>query len=432
MNYQGQRIAIIDGIRTPFAKQASELKSLSAVDLGAFAIKSLMNRYNIQSNNIDMVVFGQVIPRSEAPNIAREVALIAGLGSHVDAFSVIRACATSQQAFVSAAQNILLGNGCSAIVGGADSASNIPFCWGTSIGRSAIDFYKAKLCLDKVKVIRQANLKQLIPFPPSISEFSTGFSMGQTAEQMAKTFAISRYDQDAFAHRSHTLAAKAWKNGKLEKQVATVYPKPYCSYLDHDNVLRDHSDLADYSKLRPIFDKRFGTVTAGNSTALTDGGGAIFIMREDRAKSQGLPILGYLRAYHFCSIDVKQNMLLGPAYAIPRALSSAGMSFNNIDVIEMHEAFSSQVLANLHCLSSTKFARECLHVDQPVVGDIDISKINHQGGSLAYGHPFAATGARLITQTLYQLKHRGGGIGLVSSCAAGGIGSAMILEAENE
>ncbi|MDC0611515.1 acetyl-CoA C-acyltransferase FadI [Vibrio sp.] len=429
VDYQGSRVAIIDGVRTPFARQSSELKALSAIDLGAHAVKTLLNRYDVKENEVDQIVFGQVIPKADAPNIAREIALICGMGDRVDAFSVSRACATSQQALICAVQNICSGSIESAIVGGADSASNLPFTWSAEMGLMALSLFRAKTLPQKLQILRNLKLSHLIPSPPPVAEFSTGLSMGQTAEQMAKTFAISRLAQDEYAHRSHILASNAWQDSLLCKQVEPIHPHPHQFHLTEDNVLRHSSQLSDYAKLRPVFDRHAGTVTAGNSSALTDGGAALFVVREDTAKAMNLPVLGYIRAYDFCAISVKKNMLLGPAYSIPRVLEKAGMSIKDIELMEMHEAFAAQVLANLACLSSDLFAQQQLGRSQ-AVGDIDPTLMNIQGGSLAYGHPFAATGARMITQLLYQLKRSGKGIGLVASCAAGGIGSSIILESE--
>ena len=252
---------------------------------------------------------------------------------------------------------------------------------------------------------------------------------GDTAEQMAKSWGISREQQDALAHRSHQLAAKAWEEGKLSAEVMTAYAPPFREPLEQDNNIRKNSTLADYQKLRPAFDRKHGTVTAANSTPLTDGAAAVILMTESRAKELGLRPLGYLRSYAFTAIDVWQDMLLGPAWSTPLALERACLTLADLTLIDMHEAFAAQTLANLQCLASDRFAREVLGRSQ-ATGEVDESKFNVLGGSIAYGHPFAATGARMITQTLHELRRRGGGFGLVTACAAGGLGAAMIVEAE--
>ncbi|HDV4673482.1 TPA: acetyl-CoA C-acyltransferase, partial [Escherichia coli] len=265
--------------------------------------------------------------------------------------------------------------------------------------------------------------------PPAVAEYSTGLRMGDTAEQMAKTYGITREQQDALAHRSHQRAAQAWSDGKLKEEVMTAFIPPYKQPLVEDNNIRGNSSLADYAKLRPAFDRKHGTVTAANSTPLTDGAAAVILMTESRVKELGLVPLGYLRSYAFTAIDVWQDMLLGPAWSTPLALERAGLTMSELTLIDMHEAFAAQTLANIQLLGSERFAREVLGRAH-ATGEVDDSKFNVLGGSIAYGHPFAATGARMITQTLHELRRRGGGFGLVTACAAGGLGAAMVLEAE--
>jgi len=253
--------------------------------------------------------------------------------------------------------------------------------------------------------------------------------MGDTAEQMAKSHGISRADQDAMAHRSHTLAAQAWQNGLMKDEVMAAHVEPYNKFLEIDNNIRLDSKLESYAKLKPVFDRNYGTVTAATSTPLTDGASAVLMMTESRAKALGYEILGYVRSYAFAAIDVWEDMLMGPSYATPLALDRAGLQLADLTLIEMHEAFAAQALANMKMFGSKKFAEEKLG-RSAAIGEIDMAKFNVNGGSLAYGHPFAATGTRLITQTLNELKRRGGGIGLTTACAAGGLGAAMIVETE--
>ena len=263
--------------------------------------------------------------------------------------------------------------------------------------------------------------------PPAVAEYSTGLSMGQTAEQMAKTHGITRESQDELAHRSHVLATQSWAEGKLDGEVMKAFSEPYKSFIEKDNCFRDNSELAGYAKLRPVFDRKHGSVTAANSTALTDGASAVLLMREGRAKELGYEPLGYIRSYGFAAIDVWEDMLMGPSYSTPIALKRAGLELKDLDLIEMHEAFAAQALANMKMFGSDKFAKEQLGRDK-AIGEIDMDKFNVMGGSLAYGHPFAATGTRLIVQTLNELKRRGGGVGLTTACAAGGLGAAMVVE----
>ena len=423
----GERIAIVAGLRTPFAKQATAFHGVPAVDLGKSVVNELIKRSDIDPQIIEQLVFGQVVQMPEAPNIAREIVLGTGMNVHTDAYSVSRACATSFQSTVNVAESIMAGLVDVGVAGGADSTSVAPIGLSKKFARTLLDLSKAKTFGQKFALIRQLGLKDLLPVPPAVAEYSTGLSMGQTAEQMAKTHGITRQAQDELAHRSHTLATQSWNEGKLDGEVMATHVEPYKSFIDRDNCFRDNSELASYAKLRPVFDRKHGTVTAANSTALTDGASAVLMMREGRAKELGYKPLGYIRSYGFAAIDVWQDMLMGPSFATPIALKRAGMELKDLDLIEMHEAFAAQALANMKMFASDKFAQTYLNRDK-AIGDIDMDKFNVMGGSLAYGHPFAATGTRMITQMLNELNRRGGGAGLLTACAAGGLAAAMIVE----
>lgn len=425
----GERIAIVSGLRTPFAKQATEFHGVSALDLGKLVVNELLIRAELDPALVEQVVYGQVVQMPEAPNIAREIVLGTGMQVHTDAFSVTRACATSFQSVVSVAESMLAGVTQIAIAGGADSSSVLPIGVSKKLARALVDVNKAKTLGQKLAIFRRLGLKDLLPVPPAVAEYSTGLSMGDTAEQMAKSHGISRAAQDEMAHRSHTLAAAAWQAGKLADEVMTAYVEPYSRYLKIDNNIRMESKLDSYAKLKPVFDRVHGSVTAANSTPLTDGASAVLMMTEGRAKALGYTPLGYLRSYAFSAIGVHEDMLMGPSYATPIALDRAGMKLSDLTLIEMHEAFAAQALANMKMFGSRKFAEEKLGRSE-AIGEIDMAKFNVNGGSLAYGHPFAATGTRLIVQTLNELKRRGGGIGLTTACAAGGLGAAMIVETE--
>ena len=425
----GERIAIVAGLRTPFAKQATAFHGVPAVDLGKIVVNELLQKHDVDPGIIDQLVFGQVVQMPEAPNIAREIVLGTGMNVSTDAYSVSRACATSFQSTVNVAESIMAGHVDVGIAGGADSSSVAPIGVSKNLARTLVDLTKARSFGQKLSLLRRLGLKDLLPVSPAVAEYSTGISMGQTAEQMAKTYQISRQDQDALAHRSHTLATQSWQEGKLAGEVMTAHATPYKNFIDKDNCIRENSVLESYARLKPVFDRKHGTVTAATSTPLTDGGAAILLMREGRAKELGYKPLGYIRSFGFAAIDVWQDMLMGPSYATPIALQRAGMNLADLDLIEMHEAFAAQALANMKMFASAKFAKEHLGRDK-AIGDIDMDKFNVMGGSLAYGHPFAATGARLITQTLNELNRRGGGVGLTTACAAGGLGAAMIVETD--
>ncbi|ELE7620528.1 acetyl-CoA C-acyltransferase FadI [Salmonella enterica] len=422
---QGDRIAIVSGLRTPFARQATAFHGIPAVDLGKMVVGELLARSEIPADAIEQLVFGQVVQMPEAPNIAREIVLGTGMNVHTDAYSVSRACATSFQAVANVAESLMAGTIRAGIAGGADSSSVLPIGVSKALARVLVDVNKARTTRQRLTLFSRLRLRDLLPVPPAVAEYSTGLRMGDTAEQMAKTYGITREQQDALAHRSHQRAAQAWAEGKL----AATYVPPYKNPFAEDNNIRGASTLADYAKLRPAFDRKHGSVTAANSTPLTDGAAAVIMMTESRAKELGLRPLGYLRSYAFTAIDVWQDMLLGPAWSTPLALERAGLTMADLTLFDMHEAFAAQTLANLQLLGSERFAREVLGRAQ-ATGEVDDAKFNVLGGSIAYGHPFAATGARMITQTLHELRRRGGGFGLVTACAAGGLGAAMVLEAE--
>jgi acetyl-CoA acyltransferase len=267
-----------------------------------------------------------------------------------------------------------------------------------------------------------------MPVPPALKELSTGLTMGESAEKMAKENAIERRAQDELAHRSHTLAARAWQEGRFADQVMHVYAPPGYAPVVEDNLVRKDSELESYAKLKPVFDRKYGTITAGNSSPLTDGASAVLLMSEDKAKAEGMPILGFIKSYAFAALDPAGQMLMGPSYATPIALARAKLSLADIDLIDMHEAFAAQVLSNTQAFESDAFARDKLGRSSKI-GKVDWDKLNVTGGSIAIGHPFAATGARQIVQALRELQRRGGSHALCTACAAGGLGAAMVLEA---
>ncbi|AXQ16204.1 3-ketoacyl-CoA thiolase [Shewanella algae] len=428
-NARGERIAIVAGLRTPFAKQATAFHGVSALDMGKMVVNELLSRSELDPKLIEQLVYGQVVQMPAAPNIAREIVLGTGMNLHTDAYSVTRACATSFQSTVNIAESIMTGNIEIGIAGGSDSSSVLPIGVSRKLAHALVDLNKARTLGQKWNIVRRLGFKDLLPVPPAVAEYSTGLSMGQTAEQMAKSHGISRADQDALAHRSHTLASQSWNEGKLKDEVMVAHVPPYKSFIERDNNIRDNSSLESYAKLRPVFDRKHGSVTAANSTPLTDGASAVILMSEGRAKALGYTPIGYIKSYAFSAIDVWEDMLMGPSYATPLALKRAGMQLEDLTLIEMHEAFAAQTLANMKMFASKKFAEEKLGQGR-AIGEIDMSKFNVLGGSLAYGHPFAATGTRLITQVCNELKRRGGGTGLTTACAAGGLGVAMIVEVE--
>ncbi len=423
------RVAIVMGLRTPFAKQLTAFKTQTPLDLGKMVVTELIQRSGLDAKQIQQLVFGKVLPMTQAPNIAREIVLGTNMNVHTDAFSVTRACATSYQSAACIADSIRLGRINIGIAGGADSSSVVPIGVSGKLSSILVDLSKARSMSDKLKLLSKIRPADLVPVAPAVKEYSTGLTMGDNAEQMARDYGITRSEQDDLAHRSHQLAAKAWKQGFLDDQVMTAFVAPYKEAFDCDNNIRFNSERQAYNKLKPAFDRQYGTVTAANSTPLTDGAAAMMLMSEDTAKALGYNPLGYIKSYAFAAIGAEKDMLMGPSFVTPMVLDELKMTLNDIDLIDMHEAFAAQTLCNIKAFASKQFAQDKLNRSN-AIGEIDMDKFNVLGGSLAYGHPFAATGSRQIVQLLTELKRRGGGIGLATACAAGGLAGAMIVEAE--
>lgn len=401
---------------------------MSPLDMGAAVVKELVQRSGLDPQSISSIIFGAVAPSLTHPNIAREIIFNANLPRHIEAHSVVRACATSLQAMASGAEQILAGTSEIVIAGGADSSTDVPVAISKKLTQALLKASKAKDLRGRIKAFQSLGLKDLLPVPPALKEASTGLTMGDSAEKMAKENGITRGAQDELAHRSHSRAAAAWASGKFKDEVMTVFPSPdFGKQVSEDNTVRKNSDMAAYAKLPPVFDRKHGTVSAANSSPLTDGAAAVILMSEERAKSLGLTPLGFLRSWAFTALDPRGQMLLGPAYASPLALDRAGMTLKDMDLVDMHEAFAAQILSNLQKMASKSFAQEALGRNQ-ATGEVDPEKFNVNGGSIALGHPFAATAARMVTQTLRELARRDQQTALVTLCAAGGLGAAAVLE----
>ncbi|MBK1674257.1 acetyl-CoA C-acyltransferase FadI [Ectothiorhodospira shaposhnikovii] len=423
----GQRVAVVAGLRTPFARQLTAFRDLSAIDLGILVTSELMARTDLDPALVERVVYGQVGILPQAPNIAREVVLGAGLPAGTDAYSVSRACATSLQSTVDVAAAIARNEIQVGLAGGADSTSVLPLQLSTPLARAFMRASKARSLLDKLRCFKDIRPGHLLPNPPAVADYSTGLRMGDIAEQMARNHDIGRAEQDALAVASHHKAHQAWEAGHLQAEVMTGIVPPFREVITRDNTLRPDTSLEHMARLPPVFDRRHGTVTAANSSPLTDGAVSLLLMTESRARALGFDPLGFIRGWAFTAIDPFNDGLMGPSHATPLALDRAGIRLQDLALVEMHEAFAAQVLANLKQWRCPRFAREVLGRDTPI-GEVDPDRFNVLGGSIAYGHPFAATGGRMIIQTLRELRRRGGGLALTTACAAGGLGAALILE----
>jgi acetyl-CoA acyltransferase len=426
----GRRAAVIAGLRTPFVKAGTDFKDLSAADLGALVVNELVARSGIPPKEFDALVFGQVIPSTTVTLVAREMVLRTQLPRDVEAHTVARACATSIQAATDAADQIELGHADVVLAGGAESMSDAPIFASRALAQALVEVSRAKTLADRVRILSRLRPKDFTPNPPALKEPTTGLTMGESAEKMAQLNGISREAQDRVAYESHRRAAAAWESGKLDGEVMHVaVPPRYEQVSAKDNIVRKDTTLEALAQLKPVFDRRYGTITAGNASPLTDGAAAVILVAEEKARALGLTPLGFVKAYAYAALDPKDQLLQGPAYAAPIALDRAGLKLQDMDLVDMHEAFAAQVLSNLKAFASKDFAEKQLGRSQPL-GEIDPARLNVNGGSIAIGHPFAATGARMITQTLRELNRRGGQHALLTVCAAGAIGAALVLERE--
>ena len=422
------RVAVVAGARTPFARALSDFRELDVIDLAGIAAGEAAARSGIEPERIQLAIFGCVVPALHGPNLGREAIFRAALPTSIPASSVNLACASSNRAITSGAEAILLGEAEVVLAGGAESLSNVPLQFNRRAAAKFQALARARSLGARLSTIASFRPRDFAPVPPAIAEFSTGMTMGQACEKMAKENGVARAAQDEIALLSHQRAAAARAEGRFAGQIVPVFSPPrYDRAVTEDNGIRADSSLEALATLRPVFDRRHGTLTAGNSSPITDGGAAVVLMSEKRARALERPPLGFIRSWAYYALPPGGQLLQGPAYAVPLALERAGLTLADIDLVEMHEAFAAQVLSNLKAFASRKFAREELHRTEPV-GEVDLERWNVAGGSIALGHPFGATGARLTIQLLDEMGRRNAKFGLISVCAAGGHGLAMVLE----
>lgn len=422
-----RRPVVVSGLRTPFAKSGTVFRDVSAVDLARRATQELLERTALDGTVVDEVAFGQVVTSVLAPNVAREVSLLPQLPKTVPAFSLNRACASAGQAVSYAADQITLGHADVVLAGGVESLSDIPILHSKRMAQILVEASKAKSLGQRLAAFGKVRPKDLIPVSPAIAEPSTGESMGQSAEKMAKENGISREAQDRLALTSHQRAAAATASGRFAMEIAPWFGgRGMDDVISTDNLIRADTSLEALAQLRPVFDKRYGTVTAGNSSGLTDGAAVVLMMEEAKARALGYRPLVAVRSYAVAAVDPGWQLLMGPAYAVPKALDRAGITWNELGLVEIHEAFAAQVLSNAQAWASKAWA-EKLGRSAPV-GEVDWAKTNVHGGSIAIGHPFGATGARIVTTLANEMAARDVQFGLISICAQGGMGFAMVLE----
>lgn len=422
-----REVVFIDGIRTPFLRTQTDFASLSAFDLGRFALAGLIHKTKLNGSHIDHLYFGNVIQDINTSNIAREITLATGLPGTLPSTTLSMACISSNVAFTSAVNAMVAGEIDAAIAGGVEVMSDIPIRFRKAFRQKLLETQKYRKPTDWLQFFKGLKPTDLLPEIPSISEFSTGETMGKSSDKMSAKYGVTREEQDEYALRSHRRAAEASKKGLLSEEIVPVSLNKGETLVKSDNGIRGDSTPEKLSSLRPVFIKPHGTATAGNSSFLTDGASAALLMEKRFALRHGYLPKAVVRSFTYVAKKPGDELLIGPALAVPVVLAKMNLSLNDIDVFEFHEAFAGQMCTVLKALNSTRFAQEHLNRNEKV-GEIPADKLNLWGGSLSIGHPFGATGTRLITTAANRLIHENGRFALIAACAAGGQGHAMILE----
>lgn len=426
-----ERIAIVEGVRTPFCKSGGVFRDIDVDDLGAVVVNEVLSRSKVKGDQIDEMIFGNVLQPANATNVARIIAVKGNLPIEVPAFTVNRNCASGMEAVVTGAEKIRLGDAKIVLAGGAESMSNFPVLFKKKMKNFLVALSKAKNWKQKLSVLATLRPSFFAPEVPEISDPLCGLNMGQTAEILARDFKITRREQDEFALRSQERAYKAQQENRFKDEIVPVFlPSKYEKAQEIDDGVRPNQTIKDFEKLKPAFDKLTGTVTAGTSSQTTDGAVALILMSESKAKELGIKPLGFIKEAAVAGL-APNRMGLGPAFAISKLLKKTGQQLSDFDLVEINEAFAGQVLASVKALASDEFAKA--HLDrEKAVGQIDFEKLNVNGGAVALGHPLGASGARLILTILKELKRRNKKLGLAALCVGGGQGQAVIVEANNE
>lgn len=420
---------IIGGVRTPFVKAGSDLSGTPAPELGRLVVQELLYRCNVSPDQIDELIAGNVASPVDAANVARVIALRAGIPKDRIAHTVNRNCASGLESVTQAAARITSGAVKSIVAVGVDSMSNVPLLFRKQFADKLLRLSKARTAGQKLSGVlkfRPRDFAPLIGLKLGLTDPVSDLMMGDTAEKLAREFGISRDEQDQFAVRSHEKAVTAWKAGRLSHETMTLYPEPKSDVLDQDIGPREGQSMAALGKMKPYFDRKWGSVTVGNSCGVTDGAAALLLMEADYAKSLGLEPIGRIRSAEFAGCD-PSRMGLGPVYSSAKVLKTAGMTMDDVDLIELNEAFAAQVLACLKNFESPP--DDCMDSDAASrLRPVDEDKLNVNGGAIAIGHPVGATGARLILTLLGELKRRDQNVGLATLCIGGGQGGAAIVE----
>ena len=409
------RVVIVGGARTPFAKAGTTLKKFLPLELAVHSVNGLLEKQKLDPHSVDELVYGITVLDPRIPQFAREIVFSSNLPSSAQALTVANNCITGTSAITSIYDSIVAGRAEIGIAGGVESMSNPAVLFNKRASRIFLDAASAKTLGQRLGVLAQLRPRDFKPSVPGVEEPSTGLSMGEHTELMVKEWQVPREEQDEIAYMSHMNAHQATQDGRLK---AEIHP---LDGIDHDLLIRADTSLEKLARLSPVFDRSpTGTLTAGNSSPLTDGAAAVLLMSEERAQKEGREPLALIKAFEYAAIDPKDGLLMGPGVAVPRLLRKVGLTLHDLDLIEMHEAFGGQVACNLRAWERGW--------KEPAIGKVDREKLNQLGSSIATGHPFAATGARIVTTLANEMNRRNVRYGLVSICAAGAQASAMILE----
>lgn len=423
------RVAIVVGIRSPFGRGGGVLKDYEADDLGAVIVRELLARAPVEPQMVDELIFGNVMAPPDKANIARILSVKGGLPISVPAYTVNRNCSSGMESIASGAQKILLGGANIIVAGGTESMSNFQVLFDKPARDYFLRLSKARGWKQQLSALLAVRPSFFKPVMPAIGDPLCGCSMGQTAENLSREFRISREDQEAFALRSHQRAVNATESGRFDQEIVPVSIPPRHEKMQmSDEGPRGDTTLQSMAKLKPVYDKFTGTVTAATSSPITDGAAAVMLMSEAKVKELGIKPLGWLTGYSEVGLE-PSRMGLGPAFAIAKLLKKTGLKLSDIELVEINEAFAAQVLAVQKAMASREFAKRELGQDQ-AVGELDLGRLNVNGGAIALGHPLGASGTRLVLTLLLELKRRGQHRGLVTACVGGGQGQALLLEVE--
>lgn len=417
----------IDGVRSPFVKSFGALEKADCLELYSRVVDGLLRKLEIDPMEIDEISAGVVVPQPKNGNVARDAVINLGLPAHIHGYTVNRQCTSSLHTIADVAKEVKSGHPLMGLAGGVEVLSDVPITYSKEARQFLLALNKAKSPADKLAIVAHFDAKAWLPQAPAIAEPLTGLTMGDSAEIMAKINGITREAQDTFALASHQKAAAAQKSGRFDEEIVSIWAPDRYEAIEKDNLIRGDTTLEKLMSLRPAFDKAYGTITAGNSSALTDGAAVALITDETRARALGLKPKSRIIDSFFVGVDPLEQLLIGPAVVIPYLLKRNGLNIDNIDLFEIHEAFAAQVLSCLKSMESKDFCQRYFG-DSKAFGTIPDEKLNVNGGALAIGHPFGATGARLVTTLSNELIHSNKNLGLIAICAAGGMAGAMLIE----